>query len=127
MKWAQALHWLGLAWKVSLGLVLIRSWMRTRFWVPRYVHWMAAAALLIGLGMLVIMPSDAPVNREGWPTLNRALVVLFFPAVVYLAFVVYGGQRAAYEARTDRIPCPHCRGSQGIRGETCPACGQTIA
>jgi len=126
MDWIHALRWLDVAWKIAAAIILIRFWIRTRFWFPTYVHWIAAVAFLIGLGMLVIMPADAPMNRGGWAGVNKTLLVLFFPAVVYVAFVFYGGQRAAYEARSDRIACPHCRASEGFRGTTCTACGQTI-
>jgi hypothetical protein len=101
---------------------------RTRFWFPRYIHWLAAIALAIGFGMLAIIPPDAPVNQGNWVGFKQGMVVLLFPAIVYGAFVLYGGQRAAYETRhiAAAMGCPHCGEGIGLAGETCAACGQTI-
>jgi hypothetical protein len=106
----------------------VRFLIRTRFWLPRYVHVMAVIALVIGFGLLVIIPEDAPVNRGDWANLKRTLMVLLFPTLVYLAFVFYGGQHAAYEARRNRLAmrCPHCGAEGVLRGEPCGACGQIV-
>lgn len=90
---------------------------------------MAAIALGIGLALLLVIPESAPINRGNWGVLGRTVIVLFFPAVVYVAFVFYGGQKVAYEARqvADGVPCPHCRQGRVLPGETCRACGQTIS
>jgi hypothetical protein len=100
---------------------------RTRFWFPRYVHWMAAIALAIGLALLEIIPPDAPVNRGDWAVFKQTLVALLFPLAVYGAFVFYGGQRAAYHGRQRKaLNCPHCGQRGGFAGDVCPHCGQTI-
>ena len=101
---------------------------RTRFWLPPYLHWLAAIALLIGIGMLWLIPADAPVNQGSWVGIKHAMVVLFFPAVVYVAFVFYGGQHAAYQARlgSHAEKCPRCREGDGLPGHACSVCGQKI-
>lgn len=98
LKAAQLLH-AGLAILLAVGF--FGFLIRTRFWLPRYVHWMAAAALCIGLGLLPAIPEDAPINRGGWLGLKKAAIVLFFPGIVYIAFVFYGGQRAAFDGRPE--------------------------
>ena len=62
LKTATLLH-AGLAILLAVGF--FRFWIRTRFWLPRYVHWMAAIALCIGVGLLPAIPEDAPINRGG--------------------------------------------------------------
>src|SRR4051794_8752240 len=127
MKFFRVLGWLAALVKIGFGIIFIRYWIRSRFWVPKYVHVMAAIALLIGLASLGSIPPEAPINRGASPFLNKVLAVLMFPALVYGAFVFYGGQHAAFDGREDRIPCPSCRASEGVRGTTCAACGQKIS
>jgi hypothetical protein len=58
---------------------------------------MALIAALIGIGLLQILPAEAPVRSRGvW---GYGLTVLIFPVLVYGTFVVFGGQQAAFEAR----------------------------
>ncbi len=104
-------------------------WIRTRFWLPKYVHWMAAGAMFIGLGLLWLVDADAAITRGQWAWLKEALLVLMFPAIVYVAFVFYGGQHAAYEARLTgtTVRCPHCGAGQGMPDTICSVCGQTIS
>jgi hypothetical protein len=120
-----------LGWLHQLALIVAGIWffwycIRTRFWFPRYVHWMAAVALLIGVGMVGLVPESAPINRSGWGGAGKVLFVLVFPALVYVAFVFFGGQHAAYQTRADTVTCPHCRSAEGLRGTTCATCGQPI-
>jgi hypothetical protein len=68
LKAAQLLH-ATLVFLAAIGL--FRFWVRTRFWFPRYVHWMAVLALGIGLGFLGLIPQDAPLNRGGWIGLKK--------------------------------------------------------
>ena len=95
---------------LRVGLIILTAvsavvfLVRTRFWFPKYVHRVAAIALAIGLGMLPLIPADAPINRGEWAAFKTCLIVLLFPAIVYVAFVFYGGQRAASNAR--RSPTP---------------------
>jgi hypothetical protein len=111
---AQWIH-LGVAVLTTVGALIFL--IRTRFWFPKYVHGMAAVALAIGLGLLQIGAFADP----------DALLLLFFPAVVYAAFIYYGGQRAAYEDRVRRaVTCPHCGQASGVPGSACSGCGQTI-
>jgi hypothetical protein len=69
-------------------------WARTRFWLPKYAHILAAMSLAVALGLFSVSnpPVDAPINRGG--QITKFLFVLTFPAIVYFFFVFYGGQRA---------------------------------
>lgn len=124
-KSAQAIHGL-LVILAAVGFFLF--WIRTRYWFPRYVHYLAGFSLALGFGLLTIMPPDAPINRDAWGGLKKALLVLIFPALVYFFFVFYGGQKAAYEReRLDTlVPCPYCGAARTIPETRCPGCGQTI-
>ena len=126
--------WAGLSRWVHLGLVLLTSLaafgflIRTRFWFPKYVHWLGVVALGVGLSMVTMIPADAPINAGEWVALKKILFVFLFPAIVYVAFVFYGGQRAAYDARRIREGscCPHCGETGVLPAEACSACGQIV-
>jgi len=82
-------------------------WARTRFWLPKYAHILAAIGLAVGLWCVSNTPNDAPINKGG-PT-ARLLSALALPAMVYFFFVFYGGQHAAHSNRFGRpARCPHC-------------------
>jgi uncharacterized membrane protein len=124
LKAAQAIHAL-LAILAAIGCVHFA--VRSRFWFPRYVHYLGGVALVLGLACLALAPPDAPIHQGGWGWLKQALVVLVFPALVYGFFVCYGGQRGAYE-RTHQpkaVLCPYCRDAHISPGRQCPNCGQT--
>ena len=108
LKAAQAIHVL-LAMLAAIGC--FHFGVQTRFWLPRYVHFLGGVALALGLTCLALMSPDAPIHQSGWGWLKNALLVLVFPALVYGFFVFYGGQRAAYE-RTHQPQvrrCPYYR------------------
>jgi len=96
VEWLGTVHGLALV-GAAIGFVVF--WWRTRFWLPRYVHYLAGLALALGLWAVPLVPEDAPINRDEWRALKQAAIILVFPALVYVVFVVYGGQHAAYEAR----------------------------
>jgi hypothetical protein len=128
LTWLRAAEWLHMIVAILVAIGFFRFLLRTRFWFPRYLHWLAAIALLVGWGLLVLAPRDAPVNQGSWSGVERALVVLLFPAIVYIFFVFHGGQHAAYEARRRRgtVRCPNCGNGGGLPGDTCKACGQRL-
>src|SRR4051794_36560867 len=98
------LHWALLA-LAALGFFMFC--VRTRFWLPKYVHLLAAIGLAIGLWCLSTTTDDAPINKEG--PLAKLLLVFALPAIVYFFFVFYGGQRVAFERRfVASVPCPNC-------------------
>ena len=122
---AQWIH-LGVAVLTMAGALVFL--VRTRFWFPKYVHAMAAVALAIGLGLFQIGAfADSPLNRGPWGPVKQALLLLFFPAIVYATFLYYGGQRVAYDDRARRaVTCPNCGQAKGMPGTACSGCGQTI-
>lgn len=85
----------------------VAFWTRSHLWMPRYAHGLAAGALLLGVGMLLLLPADAPIHREPLGWVKKGAMVAVFPALVYCVFIFLGGQRAAYE-RAGR--CPGCGG-----------------
>lgn len=86
------------------GVILVISavaffifWARTRFWLPKYAHILAAIGLAVGAWCVSNVPEDAPIRKEG-PT-AEVLWALALPAMVYFFFVFYGGQRAAFRRK----------------------------
>jgi hypothetical protein len=72
-------------------------WARTRFWLPKYAHLLAAIGLLVGLWSISITPADAPLNKHS--PITKFLFALVVPAMVYFFFVFYGGQSAAFRRK----------------------------
>ena len=90
---------------VIAALGYFAYWTRTHFWMPRYAHVLAGGSLLIGIAVLVVTPADAPVHHEPLGWVKKGAMVAVFPALVYLFFIFYGGQRAAFEGAH---ACPRC-------------------
>jgi hypothetical protein len=40
-------------------------WARTRFWLPKYAHVLAAIGLVVGVWCASNVPSDEPLSRQG--------------------------------------------------------------
>ena len=77
---------------VSVADLLL--WRKYGFWVPRYVHALAAGALTLILGLNLMW-----LWVGGEFTVRRGIVIVLFPLLVYFIFVSYGGVRAAAAAR----------------------------
>ena len=113
-------------------------WVRTRFWLPKYAHILAAIGLVVGVLCVVGAPDDAPIKKQG--ALAQVLLALALPAIVYVFFVFYGGQKAAYNRLFRKSSrCPNCklpvttrRTDDGVPGsvtppnQQCPHCGQLL-
>lgn len=138
LKAAQALHAILV---ILAAIAFFRFWVRTRFWFPRYAHYLALFGLVVGMSLLMMAPADAPISRDEWGGLKKAGLALIFPGLVYFFFVFYGGQRAAYarQALNDPAQCPHCGASLSRRADharaengrdlksRCPHCGRDTA
>jgi hypothetical protein len=72
-------------------------WARTRFWLPKYAHLLAAVGLVVGVWCVSNVPADAPINKAGGTA--KLLLALALPAMVYFFFVFYGGQKAAFRRK----------------------------
>ncbi len=84
---------------LALGIINLWLWWRCRFWVPRYVHVLAAFAAGLGAWMTWLEHSS------GGPRVGRYLIVMvLLPTIVYLFFVFYGGVEAALEGRNTHPP-----------------------
>lgn len=109
-------------------------WRSARFWLPGYAHVLAFIGLLVGIWIASSVPANAPVSKEG--PAAKFLLALAVPAIVYFFFVFYGGQRAAFRRRFERLTqCPSCKLEvtviQGPEGripehQMCPHCGQPL-
>jgi len=62
--------------------------------MPKYAHILAAIGWIVGLWVVWNVPSDAPLGKEG--SVTKFLFAMILPAMVYLFFVLHGGQSAAY-------------------------------
>jgi len=83
-------------------------WARTRFWLPRYIHVLAAIGLIVGVLSVWASPADAPIKRQG--LIACVLLTLVLPAIIYAYFILHGGQRAAFNRSLSKsAPCPFCR------------------
>jgi hypothetical protein len=137
VQWFPLLHHVLLAVS-AIGFFIF--WARTRFWLPKYAHILAAIGFVVGLWSVAGVPADAPINKKG-PT-AKLLLALLMPTMIYAFFVFLGGQRAAFKRRFERTtPCPYCKlpvAAIHIGGETpnpitsyvqqqCPHCGQSLA
>jgi hypothetical protein len=72
-------------------------WARTRFWLPKYAHVLAAIGLVVGVWCASNVPSDAPLSKYG--PAAKFLFALIVPAMAYFFFVFYGGQKAAHRRK----------------------------
>jgi hypothetical protein len=124
LDWFRAAHAVHIVIAVLGAIGFFVYWRRTRFWLPRYVHYLAAVALVVSLLLMPYTEPDAPVNQGEWIWFKNLLLVLSLPALVYFFFVFYGGQRAAYENAHLPERCQFCGDSYVPAGETCPTCGQ---
>ena len=87
------------AFILAAGVVNLWLWRRHKFWVPRYVHVLAAFAALLGALMAWLEYSS------GGPRVGRYLMVIaLLPTIVYLVFVFYGGVPAALNGRNAKPP-----------------------
>lgn len=109
---------------VLAALGYFAYWTRTRFWLPRYAHVMAAVSVLLGVAVLLMTPPEAPVNSEPLGWVKKGAMLAVFPAMVYFFFIFYGGQRAAYDHLhgEESVACANC-GTARESGDACPACG----
>jgi hypothetical protein len=125
LNWSDTLYAIHVLVAVAAAWGFFRYWHRTKFWLPRYIHYLAAIALAVGIYMETIVPPDAPINQGEWRELKRALSVLVFPALVYLFFVFYGGQQAAHEIARPPVRCEYCGQADVVPSMSCVHCGQT--
>ena len=125
-KGFQVLH--GVLLLVS-ALAFFIFFVRTRFWLPKYAHVLAAIGLAVGICCASITPDDAPIKKAN--TTARFLFPLVVPAMVYFFFVFYGGQHAAFHSRFPKpLRCSSCDAEIASDSEAsedqqrCPHCGQ---
>ncbi len=77
-------------------------WKRSGFWLPRYIHLMALAALLIGVWLTSGISPNSPVGH--WGMLGQLFTLLICPALVYGFFILHGGPAAALRRRPLQPP-----------------------
>jgi hypothetical protein len=123
-----------------LGAVgCLTFWARTRFWLPKYIHVLAAIGLIVGVLSVWASPADAPIKQHG--LIARVLLALALPAMIYAYFVLHGGQHVAFNRSLSKsAPCPFCRNPvktlpYDVQGtpttqfaeSVCPHCSQTLS
>jgi hypothetical protein len=89
-----------------LGAVgVLTFWARTRFWLPKYIHVLAAMGLIVGLLSVWAAPADAPIKQHG--LIACVLLALVLPTAIYAYFILHGGQRVAFNRSLSKsAPCP---------------------
>jgi len=125
---------------ILVAIGFFAFWVRTRFWLPKYAHLLAAIGGAVGLWCLANTPDDVPISKQS--PIAKLLFVLVLSAIVYFFFVLHGGQRAAYERHFGTsVPCPYCKlpvparrnrnstpdGKLSYTKRKCRHCGQTFA
>ena len=123
-----------------LGAVgFLTFWIRTRFWLPKYIHVLAAIGLIVGVLSVRASPADVPIKRHG--LIAGVLLALVLPAMIYAYFILHGGQRVAFNRSFSKsAPCPFCRNpvrtlsydAQGtpttqFAESVCPHCSHTLS
>src|SRR5262245_41632742 len=92
IKFVHVVHGFELA-LAAIGFFAL--WYRTRFWLPSYVHWLAALGVAVGIGLVFLIPDHAPARKLG--VLGSSFLIAVCPALVDTVFIFYGGQAAAYQ------------------------------
>jgi hypothetical protein len=123
-----------------LGAVgCLKFWARTRFWLPKYIHVLAAIGLVVGVLSVWASPADAPIKQHG--LIARVLLAVALPAMIYVYFIFHGGQHVAFNRSLSKCaPCPFCRNPvetlpYDVQGTSatqfaesiCPHCSHTLS
>jgi hypothetical protein len=120
------------------GFGFLTFWARTRFWLPKYIHVLAAIGLFVGVLSVWGSPADAPIKQQG--LMACVLVALVLPAIIYAFFILHGGQHSAFNRSLSKsAPCPFCKNpvktlpcdAQGtpsaqFADPVCPYCGHPL-
>jgi hypothetical protein len=89
------------------AMCFLPFWARTRFWLPKYIHVLAAIGLVVGALSVWASPADAPIKRHG--LIACVLLAFVLPAMIYAYFILHGGQRVAFSRSSSKsAPCPFC-------------------
>jgi hypothetical protein len=140
--WERLLHeiqWVHAILAVLAALGFFAFWIRTRLWLPKYIHVIAAISMLLGLlvGWLISIAPKLPPPSGPPPLVGILFPALLFPALVYFFFIFYGGQHAAFRRSAHATaPCPSCKiplpahiGENEVRflEPECTSCGQSLS
>ena len=121
------------------AFAFLTYWVRTRFWLPKYIHVLAAIGLIVSALSEWASPADAPIKQQGW--IARLFLVLVLPAIIYAYFILHGGQHAAFKRSSSKAaPCPFCgipiqnsewdaleHGESRLADSVCPHCSHPLA
>jgi len=92
---------------ISGGVGCLTFWARTRFWLPKYIHVLAAIGLIVGALSVWASPADAPIKQHG--LIASVLLAFVLPAIIYAYFILHGGQQVAFDRSSSKsAPCPFC-------------------
>lgn len=90
---------------IGLCITIIFSiyyWVRSGFWIPKYIHYLAIFMALVAIAMSYFSYS---VNDPAAPKVLYFIPI--FPVMVYLGYILYGGGFVSRE-RTMRRRCNAC-------------------
>lgn len=120
------------------GFGFVTFWLRTRLWLPKYIHVLAAVGLIVGVLSVWASPKDAPIKQQG--LMACVLLAFALPIIIYAYFILHGGQYAAFKRSfPGSAPCPFCKnpvdslpyGSSGtttaqFAPSACPHCSHPL-
>jgi predicted ferric reductase len=77
--------------KLVMGIFSLWAWYKIGFKCPRYIHILAVIGFLVGIGMTLITPKNAPAN-DTWG-LGKWWTPVIFSGIVYFLFGFFGGAK----------------------------------
>ncbi|MGH9715545.1 MAG: hypothetical protein ACRD4R_02275 [Candidatus Acidiferrales bacterium] len=118
------------------AIAFLTFWARTRFWLPKRAHILAAIGLTVDFWSTVHAAADSPVAKMS--PAAKFLFALILPTIIYFFFVFYGGQFYAFKNRFKKVSrCPHCKlpinyvsigtDAHELTQVSCPHCGQLLS
>lgn len=85
--------------QIGFIIIIVSSlfhWVRTGFWVPKYIHFIAIAAGLVSAALSYYAYSISD------PNLNKTIyLVIGFPVAVYIIYGLYGGGQISKEIKVN--------------------------
>jgi hypothetical protein len=76
---------------IVLMVLSLYHWFRSRFWVPKYIHYMAIGAFVVGIFLAYMALSVGSFHPSTKQLVVSLICVLGFPISVYLIYGLYGG------------------------------------
>ncbi len=82
---------------VIIGIANFIFWVRSGFWAPKYIHWIAIASFVIGAGLAWMA------HESGYPDADRHnWLIVLFPLLVYLGYAFFRGDSDKERSKMQR-------------------------